>query len=114
MVPPPESVAPNLVRELEHLAGLRTVRARVAGMLRSWATRIDGTPIGPASGSFRLRSGGHFAEAAVEVDARPPGSRITLVFTGFTGEFSDSAALELRHLFENRRKTVPEAPRGEA
>ena len=54
LVPPPTLLAPFLFREIGTIAGLNTLRGRLANLLRRLASRIDRQILPPRQSGFRL------------------------------------------------------------
>jgi type IV pilus assembly protein PilB len=90
LVAPPAFVANALSESLKDLAGLRSPRGRIGGLLRSLANRIDGQPFGPASGGFRVGDGNHGIEIAATFHPGPFGDRIVLTISESDPALSNS------------------------
>ena len=118
LVPPPYCIAPFMFRELKTIAGLFSLQARIGGMLRKVAARIDHQPIGPSSGKFRVVGGGHSCNVDLMVWPAMPAERVHLTFTavdpGLTLLADSSLGTICQFLEENGDVEVDQAstPRG--
>lgn len=99
LVPPPSFLAPVLSEGLKHLSGLRSPRGRIGDLFRSLARRIDGQPLGPTSGKFRIGNASHASEITATFHPGPIGERIVLEISEVDPALSQSIHAGFPQLF---------------
>jgi hypothetical protein len=112
LAPPPGCLRRSIILELEKLASLRSIRARLAAGLRRLANAVDGRSLWTRAGTFRIKDGEQHLDVNVAFCPSPLGDRTFLTLGEAPESMSRNAYEAMRRVWGAREldESAPPTP----
>ena len=103
LLPAPQLLSENIVRDLKEMAGLGPERPGFAGLFRRLARKPEPQPATPKQGHIQLSCGQATIDMVAEIYTYNFGERILLTFSPYSTATSESAQQVLTRLMDRHR-----------